>query len=301
MKRGGGTELKNNLVMLRRHFSTARNNIKRSKKRFFLPVLTIFITLTFVSFLLSGILNIGSSLYGLTQNSQISILVDDGVSKDMKKQILGVDGVDKIKYLSKEDQLNELSSMLSKDWKGFSGEQNPLKDSYVATVSADSDVERIERNLGKIKGVQLATDNRDDNAVVARNVTILVVVLIVTGAGTILFSSTSIASVIELSLSSREREIEIMRLLGATKKFVRFPFELEGGSIGLFGAILSLAVNAMIYVWCVISFGKVFREQGIELINPVVNSVIVGVVIIFLGVVTGMFSARMRSNRLLEF
>ena len=293
--------LKNKRIVLRRHIITAKNNIKRNRKRFFLPVLTIFITLTFVSFLLTGVLNVGSAVYNLTKNTQITVLLEGSGSNVIKKQISQISSVKNVEYLSKDDQLERLSDLLSKDWQGFKGQQNPLKNSYVATVSNSSGLDSVEKKLESVKGVQLATDNRADNESVARNTTAISVILLVVGIATLVFSSTSIASVIELSLSSREDEIEIMRLLGATKKFVRTPFEIEGAVIGLFGSLPSVVLNVVFYLWFYNMYGNTFKEQGFVLVEPLIDIFIVTVVVVLVGTWVGSMSAKFRSNRVLEF
>jgi cell division transport system permease protein len=290
-----------NKIVYRRHFATARNNIKRNRKRFLLPVISIFLTLTFVSFLISGILNVGTTVVKMTQTTQITALLDDKAPASVQTQLRTIEGVKNVKYSSKDEQLKQLSSLLSKDWQGFEGTQNPLQNSYVMDVSSNANVGNIEKRIQSISGVQLATDNQSNNQTIARNTTFITIALVVVGLATILFSATSIASVIEISLSSREKEIEIMRLLGATKQFVRFPFEIEGAYIGFVGAVLSVLVNVLGYIWFWLSFDKVLEIQGVSLIGVDINAVAIAIIILILGTFVGSMSARLRSNRLLEF
>ena len=294
-------QLKSNKVVFRRHLATAKNNINRNRRRFVLPVITIFLTLTFVSLVVSALGNVGSTVSRITNHTQVTVLLEDKAPKAVQTHLRAIPDSGDVKFVSKEEQLKELSSLLSKDWEGFKGEQNPLQDSYVMTVSNKANLKEIEQQATGIDGVKMVTDNRSDNEAVSRNTAIISMVLVVVAMITLLFSSTSIASVVELSLSSRESEIEIMRLLGASKKFVRKPFEIEGAFMGAVGAVLAVLLNVGAYAWFYNSFEGVLREQGFYLVGVWVNFGIISILIIFLGVVVGSWSARMRSNKLLEF
>ena len=82
---------------------------------------------------------------------------------------------------------------------------------------------------------------------------------------------------------------------------MRAPFEIEGAFMGAVGAVLAVLLNAGVYVWFYNSFATVLKEQGFYLVGIWMNWLVIGVLIIVLGVVVGSWSARMRSNKLLEF
>jgi cell division transport system permease protein len=119
---------------------------------------------------------------------------------------------------------------------------NPLPDSFEVTPKNPDDIQKLFTSLTNPKpaGVNLVIDGkRDSNRILhfARIIEIIFLVAIV-----ILLTSAAllIANTIRLSIFSRRREIEVMKLVGATNWFVRGPFMLEGLLCGLGGAVLAV-------------------------------------------------------------
>jgi cell division transport system permease protein len=120
---------------------------------------------------------------------------------------------------------------------------NPLGDRIDATPVRAELVDKLYNSIVKPsppKGVDTVTDGKKTShriLTIAHTIEIMftIATLILIGASVLLISNT-----IRLSIFSRRREIEVMKLVGATNWFVRGPFMLEGLFTGLFGALLAI-------------------------------------------------------------
>ena len=127
---------------------------------------------------------------------------------------------------------------------------NPLPASYEVTPADANDVKVIASDIRaqKFVGVEKVKDGQQTSKRILQvgkwiSYVFVVMVLVLLVASVIL-----IANTIRLSIFSRRREIEVMKLVGATNAFVRFPFMLEGMLTGLLGAIGAVCMLAIVYV-----------------------------------------------------
>jgi cell division transport system permease protein len=151
--------------------------------------------------------------------------------------------VKSVKYVSKADALaimRKRSPELTKQLPG-----NPLPDSFEVTPKRGEDVAAIAEQI-QAQGVGAGVEKVTYGAKTAKRIlrvarvieiVFLLAVLVLLAASTLL-----IANTIRLSIFSRRREIEVMKLVGATNWFVRGPFMLEGLICGLAGSILAVVL-----------------------------------------------------------
>jgi cell division transport system permease protein len=119
---------------------------------------------------------------------------------------------------------------------------NPLPDSWQITPKRGEDVELIANKIGHPPGVEKINYGKKTAKRILRvarviEIVFLLAVLVLLAASTLLISNT-----IRLSIFSRRREIEVMKLVGATNWFVRGPFMLEGLICGLAGSVLAIVL-----------------------------------------------------------
>jgi cell division transport system permease protein len=120
---------------------------------------------------------------------------------------------------------------------------NPLGDRLDVTPDKPEDVDKLYKSIlanGKPPGVDAVTDAKKKSQTILRvahaiEIVFTIATLILITASVLLISNT-----IRLSIFSRRREIEVMKLVGATNWFVRGPFMLEGLFTGLMGALLAI-------------------------------------------------------------
>jgi cell division transport system permease protein len=160
----------------------------------------------------------------------------------VRVQLLSMPEVDarKVKFVSKEEGIKRMQKSSPELVENLS--TNPLPHAFEVTPRRAEDVSvianRIERaNLAGVEKVSYAKEVADRILRVASVISaiFLIAVIVLVAASTLL-----IANTIRLSIFARRREIEVMKLVGATNWFVRGPFMIEGLLCGLAGSIVAI-------------------------------------------------------------
>jgi cell division transport system permease protein len=169
----------------------------------------------------------------------------------VQRTIEGTANVKSVEFVSKAEGLEELSRKL-----GDAEENlqllgaNPLPDLFRVTPDDPDDLSVIEDRLAPGGQPQLAAvdevKNREDQTDKILSATGLVKALAAGLAALLVFASIAlIANTIRLSIFARRREVEVMKLVGATNWFIRWPFVIEGVIVGFLGGLLAVLLLAI--------------------------------------------------------
>lgn len=170
-------------------------------------------------------------------------------------QILGdkiksIDSVSKTTFVSKDEALNSLKARFKGNEKlltAYEGEKNPLKASYVVTLTQLQESENVKAQIEKLDSVSnIEMRDKTINALInvangIRWVSGGILVLL------IIISVFIIANTIKLTVHARRKEISIMKYVGATNSFIRWPFIVEGIIIGVVAALISILILGLAY------------------------------------------------------
>lgn len=165
-------------------------------------------------------------------------------------QIKNIQGINNVQYVSKEDNLNELKAGLKDSASVLEGlEFEQLGASYKVTLSDLSRNEAIQSEIKTIVGDDLdeiSSSNEEIATLMAigKGVRIFTLILLIILVG---ISLVIIGNTIKLTVHARRREISIMKYVGATNSFIRWPFIVEGILIGIASALLSILIVGFIY------------------------------------------------------
>jgi cell division transport system permease protein len=145
-----------------------------------------------------------------------------------------------IKYISKQDAFADMKKRYPELVKNLTS--NPLPDSLEVTPNKAENVDKLFAFLTHPKpaGVDKVHDGKQVSHRILQVAHVIEVVFTLATAVLLIASILLISNTIRLSIFSRRREIEVMKLVGATNWFVRGPFMLEGLICGLFGALLAV-------------------------------------------------------------
>lgn len=169
----------------------------------------------------------------------------------LKQQITSIQYVNTIEYVSKEDALNDVKSW-SADIGNVLGDltvdgYNPFKASYVITLTDLTKIEEVEAQINGFENVaSVQAGNKTVNTLVniangIRTATGIVLILL------ILISIFIIVNTIKLTVHARRKEISIMKYVGATNGFIRWPFMVEGIIIGVVSALITIIILGFSY------------------------------------------------------
>ena len=165
------------------------------------------------------------------------------------EQIRAIDYVATAQYVSKEDALNSLKERFGENGDLLNGyyEKNPLKPSYVVTLTdleqSDNVYAQIEQ-LDNVSNIEVRDKTIDALIGVANGIRIVSGVILIL---LIVISIFIIANTIKLTVHARRKEISIMKYVGATNGFIRWPFIVEGIIIGVISAMISIVLLGVSY------------------------------------------------------
>jgi cell division transport system permease protein len=155
-------------------------------------------------------------------------------------------GAARVEYVSSDEALRRLERQLGA--RGRFGDilrRNPLPASFVVTASRSDDLREMAAAARALPGVD---EVRDGGVVLERLLGVIRVVRLAGTAAGVLLAGVAlvvIAATIRLTVFARRMEIEVMRLVGATAWFIRWPFVVEGAVMGACGACAAaLAIAA---------------------------------------------------------
>lgn len=228
----------------------------------------------------------------LQQGMQVFIQKDatDEQISQIGEQIKAINGVNTIKFISKEDALNYNREKLGNPalFVGYD-EENPFKASYLVTLTDLKLSSEVQENIYKLDNIASITsqDNTINNLVkIANGIKIVSIVVL---SLLVIISIFIIANTIKLTVHARRKEISIMKYVGATDSFIRWPFIIEGIIIGIIAAIISLAVLGLAYNLIISKLGNsaVLAKIGMSLLSFADISTLLVIVYLVLGIGIG--------------
>jgi cell division transport system permease protein len=184
-------------------------------------------------------------------------LYDDATSAEvasLRQDIHAIQHVKSVRYLSKADALDEFKRDFDQEHRDVLKElhSNPLPANFIVKPDDASHLDQIHAELRPpnrsgeptfISPVIQGVDDRQEDAQKIEQVTgALKIVLTVITALLIAASLLLVGNTIRLSIYTRRREVEVMRLVGATRWFIRWPFMIEGVVVGFLGGLLAILV-----------------------------------------------------------
>ena len=221
---------------------------------------------------------------------EIQVFIDETKSESEKKQIgLKIEQIDYVKdskFITKEQALKDYREKLGEKGNVLDGleKDNPLRDSYMVSLVDIRFYDSVVRDLQKIEGIANIKSDRD---VVDKLVKITSMLRVVMFWVMLLLSFIAIfiiSNTIKLTVFARRKEINIMKYVGATNWFIRWPFILEGIIVGLIGCILALLLigGSYKYIYDVISqttfiFELKHYSTVMQMVMPVFISLGVGI------------------------
>lgn len=181
-------------------------------------------------------------------------------------KIRRIDGVSTVEYKSKDDALNQMKEKFGDKQDLLSGyeENNIFPASYVVTLTDLNKSKTVQNQILTFENIKKIT-SKDET--VSTLINLANGIKIVTGVILILLVIISIfiiANTIKLTVHARRKEISIMKYVGATNGFIRWPFIVEGMIIGVVASAISIALVGGVYN---VLAQKLVDSQFMQVIN----------------------------------
>lgn len=249
-------------------------------------------------FLLSQ--NVMCFIDDLGKQNEIIAYIDDEYSddsssrKELCEKVEAITGVSSVEYITKEQALSEYRNSLGEDGdylEVYQGEENPLRNELRIKIDDIDMFSTISFEVSEFEEIHSIRDLRElvEKLIDIRNTFQLYGIVFF--AFLAIVSLFIISNTIKLTMYSRRNEINIMKYVGATNSFIRFPFVLEGIIIGTVSTIIALASE-----WCVYNYGLYPFLQSIPFLaksSVTFNDAFVYLLAIFaiIGIVVGVFGS----------
>ncbi len=224
----------------------------------------------FGGFLLIAV-NMEQIIRNIESNVEISVfLYDDADVKEIQFKLDKIKDVKNYIFIPKEQGLEDFRKSVNNriPLEGLSGENNPLPDLFRIRATRTEVVPSLAREIQGFPGVELVDYGEKMINILNRITGWLSTVFLVMSTLLALGAMFLIITTIRLSVLSRQEEIRIMKYLGASNSFIRFPFIFEGMVIGWIGTLSATAVIGFVYYRFVSSLQQ---EALAFFVQPVTN------------------------------
>ncbi|MDE6470279.1 MAG: permease-like cell division protein FtsX [Eubacterium sp.] len=239
-------------------------------------------------------LNIDSLLARIEEENVVMVYLDDNATEAevaaMEDTIRAIDNIKDVEFVSKvtawEEQLSTMGEAEREFFTDVSTEI-PLPDAYKVTVDNLDNFGGTVEDLKELDHVDIIRENRDlaQRLVAIRHgISVIAIVII---AVLFLISLFIISNTIRLTVYSRRLEISIMKSVGATNSFVRFPFVIEGMILGILSGTIGFGLVWGIYELAITQFSDLLASINLTAITFTDYALMMLGAFILIGVICG--------------
>ena len=218
---------------------------------------------------------------------EIDKVYDSIISLD-NIEIDNVEFIDKMEISKEMMESSEVFTNIMSEW---DREESPIQDTYQIKVT---DINLINKTANEIKDIENVSIVKYGEGMVEQLVTIFDTVRTATAVAVIaliLVTAFLITNTIKITIMSRKREIEIMRLVGASNINIKLPFIFEGLFLGALGSIIPIVITTYGYTMLYKKFEGQLFSPFIKLIKPTPFIYYISLVLLGIGMIVGMFGS----------
>ena len=224
---------------------------------------------------------------------------------NIKSELENMEDINTIERKTPEDALNIMKERYKENeeiLKTYEGDANIFTDSFVITLTDLTKSEEVKTKIESLQNVRKVTSS--DQTVealinIANGIKIFTAVLL---ALLIMISMFIISNTIKLTVDARQKEISIMKYVGATNWFIRWPFMVEGIIIGFISSTISIGIIAGLYNALIqeVLNSDIMKDMGLQLIsfNQMFNEIIL--VYMLLGIGLGAIGSALSMRKYLK-
>lgn len=283
-------------------------NIRRNKMFSIASVLTMTTCLFLFGVMFFLVKNLNFMIREAESNIGVTVFFDEGTTEEeiqlLKANVEAIKGIKSVKYITAGEAWEQFKKeyLTEPDLLESFGNDNPLVNSASFEILFDA-VEDQEDLLNQISAMprirkvndtsQLVQTFKRANKAISISSSVLIGLLLI-------ISLFLISTTISVGVSVRKNEISIMHLIGATDRFIRSPFVVEGMTLGLLGAAIPLGVLYFSYYKLLgmigTKFGSLFRN-GLDVVS--VNDIFIQLspLLVLIGIGIGFFGSVLTMNR----
>lgn len=287
-------ELKNTWRGISRHFVLCLSSIT-----------SVTITLVLVALMILVGVHVSRFSQGITKELSIHAVFSEEVNSQeqidqLMRRIENMENVDHVVFSSKDEELEAMIAQKGEAFAIYRGEQNPLSNACFIFVEDASAIDQTTQNLLTMNEISQAVYGGTSVHSLVRILEMVRHFAFIAAICMLLLSAYLIYNTIKTTISSRSKEIQIMKTVGAKPSFIRIPFEIEGSLIGCFGALVPFGLIAWLYPMLYKRLGGRLYISEFTLL-PVHDCLwISGIVLFATGILTGLIASTLASRKYLR-
>jgi cell division ABC transporter permease ftsX len=255
-----------------RHIRDAVKSLFRNGWSTFGAISAVSMVLLLVGIFVSLLFNMNKIATDVEQDVNVRVYIDlaadETKTEELKAAIEALDAVNTVKFRSKDEELDDITKSVAQEFELFRNDSNPLRNAFDVSTKNPNQTKEVAKTIEKMDYVARVNyggaraDTLFKVISTSRNVGIGVIAVL------LIIALFLISNTIRATIHARRTEIEIMQLVGATKAYIRWPFFLEGGFIGLIGSIVPIAVLWGVYLWVYKGGSDFFAGSNFSLLAP---------------------------------
>ena len=278
-----------------------RDSFKSVFRNFSLSLASIScITITLIVVAISIILTYNVNNFATLVERDVTIVtfLDADITNEEKTyvstEINKLDNIESVSFESKVDIADEMmqsSEVFKNIMENWDESSSPLQDTFLVKVKNIDNIGQTAKQIEKIDGVDIVKygEGMVEQLVsvfdIVRKICIFIVIAL------IIVTAFLITNTIKITIFSRRREIDIMRLVGASNINIKIPFIFEGLFLGILGSVIPIAATVYGYVALYEKVGGQLFSPLIKLIEPQPFVYATSVILLAIGILVGMYGS----------
>ncbi|MBD7913883.1 ABC transporter permease [Clostridium sp. Sa3CUN1] len=254
-------------------FIDAFKSLKRNRTLSLAAMITVLITFfIFGTFILLG-LNFNKAIEDVASKLEVKVYLDEDIKlidqREIEIKLNEQEGVKEVVYESREEAFLNLKEMLKDNQgllEGYDLKDNPLPSSFIVKLKDPEAAQQVTDSVKGMTGVEDISNQQDmidtiSSFVDGVRVAGLVLFVVFVGVSVFLITNTT-----KITVYSRRREVGIMKFVGATDWFIRWPFIIEGMIIGFVGSLVASIILFFLYRY---AYGYIVSNMFlVSLVSP---------------------------------
>ncbi|MBD7985134.1 ABC transporter permease [Sporosarcina sp. Sa2YVA2] len=288
---------------LGRHFRESLKSLGRNSWMTFASVSAVTVTLLLVGVFIVIMMNLNQLADNIENDVEIKVITDPAADvedvKLLKKEVQETAGVATVIYSSRDEELDKMISSFGDELNLYK-QSNPLGDALYVKASNPHETAEVAAEIGTYDHIYQVVygegkiEKLFNVLTMSRNVG-LALILALLFTAMFLISNT-----IRLTIVARGKEIEIMKLVGATNSFVRIPFVLEGIWLGVLGSLIPMGVISFAYYELYTQWEPKLQNELFQLLSATPFIFQVNALLLFMGVFIGIWGSFMSVRKFLR-
>ena len=293
----GWSEIKKRVVILMRIRSCKRftdealHSIYKNKVLTMASITSVIATLFVFGFIYLVILNIDRMMHDIGGQVQVTVYIKDEINQavidELKTEILSWKETASVVYVTKPEAMKKMKEQMGEGGKvldGYTDSDNPLPRSFEIRLHKPEDASVLANRLSRKESVDEIVYSAKVTQLLQKLTTVtqaigstLIVILL-------LVSFNNIGNTIKVAIFSKRHDIHIMKYIGATDWFIRWPFLIEGFFLGMVGALVAAILVLVVYSYAIVRLETILTFFTLIPVRELFQNIITAFLVLGVGI-----------------